>query len=334
MNADVLAGASDVIECFVKELAVLQGHIKAEETRLRAARAEADEATRDQEELGLSLMCVTKIALDMTRQRLAKERTAKKREALEARERHRIYAERAAETERDLREKLANLQAALDERNEELGIAKKDLHAARQDTLKARSELVELKSHSDNCERTADDDTTQLGLNHTLKEKDGELEAVLKEMVQAHAQMAVRDEELERTRKQLRFAVRTAAGARSTAAISRARQKTARMNCKATKEELKNEQAAHEELKLTCRQLIDILEAPEEAVKADKTKSPHSRDKTGCKYKTKYKMLKAKTRGLQTKSSDLGATVEAGFRKRKVDGEMEQQNKQRIKLKR
>jgi hypothetical protein len=40
-----------------------------------AARAE----TADQEELGLSLMCVTKIALDVTRQRLAKERIAKKR---------------------------------------------------------------------------------------------------------------------------------------------------------------------------------------------------------------------------------------------------------------
>ncbi|KAJ7788965.1 hypothetical protein B0H14DRAFT_2946494 [Mycena olivaceomarginata] len=333
MNADVLAGASDVIECFLKELAVLQGHIKAEETRLRAARAEADEATRDQEELGLSLMCVTKIALDVTRQRLAQERTARKREALEARERHRIDAERAAETERDLREKLANLRAALDERNEEVAITKKYLHAARQDTLKAQS-------------------LQQLGLNHTLKEKDGELEAVrsilrsrpcrpglthdqvLKEMVQAHAQMAVRDEELERTRKQLRSVVRTAAGARSIAAISRARQKTSRMNCRATKEEPKKEQVAHEELKLTCRQLIDIIEAPEEAAKADKTKSPHSHDETGCKYKTKYKRLKAETRGLQTKSSDLGATVETGSRKRKVDGEMEQQNKQRIKFKR
>ncbi|KAJ7351166.1 hypothetical protein DFH08DRAFT_96747 [Mycena albidolilacea] len=217
---------------------------------------------------------------------------------------------------------------------EELGIMKENLHAARQDTLKARSELAELKSRSDNYERMADDNTTQLGLNHTLKEKDEELEAVLKEMVQAHAQMAVRDEELERTRKQLRFAVRTAAGARSIAAISRARQKTARMNCKATKEELKREQAAHEELKLTWRQLIDIIEASEEAPKADKTKSPHSHDETGCKYKTKYKMLKAETRGLQTKSPDLDATIEARSRKRKVDGEMEQQNERPIKLKR
>ncbi|KAJ7701617.1 hypothetical protein B0H14DRAFT_3032124, partial [Mycena olivaceomarginata] len=283
---------------------------------------------------------VTTFWLDVTRQRLAQERTARKREALEARERHRIDAERAAETERDLREKLANLRAALDERNEEVAITKKYLHAARQDTLKAQSELAELKSRSDNCERTADDDTTQLGLNHTLKGKDGELESrlthdqVLKEMVQAHAQMAVRDEELERTRKQLRSVVCTAAGARSIAAISRARQKMSRMNCRATKEELKKEQAAHEELKLTCRQLIDIIEAPEEAAKADKTKSPHSHDETGCKYKTKYKRLKAETRGLQTKSSDLGATVEPGSRKRKVDGEMEQQNKQGIKFKR
>ncbi|KAJ7232331.1 hypothetical protein B0H12DRAFT_1328099 [Mycena haematopus] len=321
MNSQFIAGASDVIECFVRELAALQNHLKEEKARAARAEAQAD----DEEEIGYSILWVTQTALDVTRQRLAKERAAKKvlqQEASEARSRYRVLAEGAAEKERMLEEvlafltmkprprftlaqRVAHLQAALGELNEELRIARQDLYATRQENTKMQLEL-ELQAQ-------------------IVKAGDRDLG---RELSQAHTHQK---EQLSTARQQLRFALRQAAGARSIAAMTYERHNVAKRNRESAKQALKKERAAHEELKLTCRQLIDLVETLEGAAKA--MESRHFHEGAECEYQKKYKRLKQRTQEREAKlaefRAELSADVKAG-RKRKANDMERQKSKRRI----
>ncbi|KAF8155204.1 hypothetical protein K438DRAFT_2026477 [Mycena galopus ATCC 62051] len=306
MKSEFLAGASNVLGCFIKELAVLQSQLKEEE--VRAATEENAEGRQDEEEMGFSILWVTQTALEVTRQRLAKERTAKKalqREAKKAQQKYRVAADRAAQKERELEERLAHLQTALDERNEQLQSLKQDLLVARDDTAQVQSELAALKNRTE--ERANDDTNAEAVLMQILKAREEDPEPVSKELSEARTQMELRDEQFNSMRKQFRFASRKAAASASTAAMTHARYSRAKREREAAKEELKDERARHEALKLTCREMKDLVEALEEAVKT--RRSCHCHGKIECKFEKKYRKLKERTRGLETLYESSGDRI-------------------------
>ncbi|KAF7332829.1 hypothetical protein MVEN_02387700 [Mycena venus] len=305
-----LAGASDVIQCFLKELAILQANLKAEE--VRAVEAETAKVRRDNEEVGLSVLWVTKTALEVTRKRLANEREAKKVLQLEVREaqnRYKALAERAASKEHEIEEKLARLQAALDERTEELWITKQDLRAARQETAIVHLELAKVKSLSNEHElKAAEATSAHHGLIRNLNVRDAELELVCEELAQVHNQMVVRDEELNKTRKKLRLALRNASNARSIAVVTYARHKMARRDRKVAKRGAQNQ---------TCRELIGIVETLEAAAATAMKMDGHSHVDGDCKYQKKYIRLKVRNSELEMSLAEMNKVDADNLRSRK-----------------
>ncbi|KAJ6553309.1 hypothetical protein B0H19DRAFT_1156163 [Mycena capillaripes] len=329
MNVDFLAGATDVIECFVRELGLLQVQLRAEETRA----AEIAEATRTEAatETGLSVLWVTKTALEVTRQRLAQERTAKKtlqHEISTLKMSIQKEQERHKAREAQLEEKVAQLKSNLEEREEALSVIKNDLRTAHQDSETAQSELSQMKTRLAAC------DSTNLHLHHMRFQFEA---AADEQRAHFYTRLAVRDRDLNTTHKQLRLLRHAASAARSSAAIFRARLKTANRNHKTATGKLKLEQAAHEELKFTCRQLIEIVEALEAAACINKIETRHWHATSECKYQKKYEKAKDKNQELKTKlvklSAEQGSTG-AGKRskKRKAEGELVQpDNKRRVR---
>ncbi|KAJ6551873.1 hypothetical protein B0H19DRAFT_1159302 [Mycena capillaripes] len=328
MNADFLAGATDVIDCFVRELGFLQVHLKAEEARA----AEIAEATRNEciSETGLSVLWVTKTALEVTRQRLAHERSAKKNlqrelatlktSILQEQERHKAR-------EAHLEEKVAQLQGNLEEREEAFCI-KNDLCTACQDSATAQSELIQMKSRLAACD----------SMNMHLYRTHLQFEAAADEqLAHIYSRLAVRDRDLNATRKQLVFLRHATAVVRSNAIMARARYKKVNKNRKAAMEKLRLEQAAHEELKFTCRQLIEIVETLEAVANMNKFENGQSHTASGCKYQKKHEKATAKNQALKTKLFELSADQEARrtgkvSTKRKAEGELVQRdNKRRVR---
>ncbi|KAF7337306.1 hypothetical protein MSAN_02255800 [Mycena sanguinolenta] len=243
MNTEILGGASDIIECLMEELRILQKHLKEEKARV----ASAETARRNQEETGLSVLGVTKTALEITRQRLNNQRSANKvleRAAKETQSRFQALIEAAAKKELQLEEDIKHMQGELNERNVELLSATQDLSAARQDNIKLQL-LVEQKS------RVSD------GANAIVEAKDRDLKRAAEALSQAHAQMQLQKAQLNTMQKQLRRALREAAGARSIATMAKARHNAAKRSRKSAEQQLENERASHEE---NCRELNELVQ--------------------------------------------------------------------------
>ncbi|KAJ7860171.1 hypothetical protein B0H13DRAFT_2672135 [Mycena leptocephala] len=370
MNASFFAGAGDVIECFVRELGILQASLKAEEVR----------AARDETEAEVSILWVTKTALAVTRQRFALERAAKKSlqrdltsaktEVCQEMVKFRALSDRSSVREAELEQEIAKLRAALHERDEELLLVrrsfgiynlfltdykiKNDLSKAHQDTMKVQAKLAKTKLRLDEqtrrtqvakeeCAAAAvhleDDKNPAAGPDITrarLETREAEIKCVRAELGQVHARIAARDQELRLTSKRLRMAQRDAVGARSMMAMMRTRYATSKRSNIALKDKLKIEKASHEELKLTCRQLIVIVEAAEAGASAETVEHSHSHGTSECKYQKKYMKAKAKNGKLEMKLAALNAEHESplgsGSKKRKMEDGMEpQKNPRRIR---
>ncbi|KAJ7681072.1 hypothetical protein DFH06DRAFT_1315803 [Mycena polygramma] len=328
MNSDFLAGATEVVECFARELSILQIQLKAEETR--AAAAEAIEPARNEAEGGFSLLWVTKTALEVTRQRLAQERMAKKsvqREMAALKIAMRKEEEKSKAREAALAQTAESLQVQLQERDSHIIMIDDVLRIARDDKARIETELRDTKSRLAACEET------NLHLHRTRLHLEV---AVDQQLARAYTQVAQRDMELRTMRKELRVVKHAALSARSTTDLIRARYKMARRNHKATRQKLRGEQDAHEELKFTCRQLIDLVEGLEAAAAADKLEKQHSHADFTCKYKARYKKTKAKNCELRMKLVEVDEAKENGnavdSKKRKASGQMEQQKKRRVRF--
>ncbi|KAF7332856.1 hypothetical protein MVEN_02390600 [Mycena venus] len=270
--------------------------MKAEHAK--TAQAEAAKARRKDKEAG---------------KRLAKEQKAKKvlQWAREAHDRYEALAVQAASNEREFEEKFAKLQAALDGQTEELRIMEQDLRAARKETVIVQLELAKVKSVSGERELKATEDANM------HRARDAELENVCEELEQAHIQKSVRDEELNKTRKKLRLALRDAASARSVAAFTDARHNMAKRDRKVVKQKLKTERAKRRELKKTCRELISIVETlAAAAVRAEKT-DRHLHVDGSCKFQKKYMKLKARNSELEMDLAEMDEADTDASRSRK-----------------
>ncbi|KAJ6448448.1 hypothetical protein C8R45DRAFT_1046292 [Mycena sanguinolenta] len=339
MNSQFLAGASDIIECFVRELRVLQRDLKAEEVRATSAEA----AAKEDDEMGLSVLGMTQTALEITRQRLANQRSANKileRASKEAQAKIQALAEKAAEKELELKEKVQRIEAALNERNGELETAKQDLSIAHKDNAKLMLELVKQKSRVKEgvnevrcplCKSCVS--CPILGFAQIVEAKDKDFKRVSKELLQARVQMELQKGQLSVNRRQLRHLSRQASGARSIAAMATARHNMARQMRQKAKQELQCEQAAHEELKETCRELIELVENFQlhEVEGDDSRESRHSHEEVQCKYQRKYRKLKQRIREQQENSAELSANVgvSAGKKRKSTETPDQPKNKRR-----
>ncbi|KAJ7681068.1 hypothetical protein DFH06DRAFT_1164950 [Mycena polygramma] len=214
------------------------------------------------------------------------------------------------------------------------------LRIARDDKARIETDLRDAKSRLAACEETnvvcpCDIPSALLDPWKHLHRTRLHLEvAGDQQLARAYTQVAQRDMELRTTRKELRVVKHAALSARSTTDLIRARYKMARRNHKAMRQKLRSEHAAHEELKFTCRQLIDLVEGLEAAAAADKEQRQSHADT--CKFKAKYKKTKAQNRELRTKLVEVDEAKENGnavdSKKRKASGEMEQQKKRRVRF--
>ncbi|KAJ6447371.1 hypothetical protein C8R45DRAFT_1043105 [Mycena sanguinolenta] len=325
MNSQFLAGASDIIECFVRELRVLQRDLKAEEVRATSAEA----AAREDDEMGLSVLGITQTALEITRQRLANQRSANKvleQASKEAQAKIQALAEKAAEKELELKEKVQSIEAALNERNGELETAKQDLSIAHKDNAKLMLELVKQKSR---VKEGVNEVRCPLCKSCIVEAKDKDFKRVSKELLQTRVQMELQKGQLSVNHRQLRHLSRQASGARSVAAMANARHKMARQMRQKAKQELQCEQAAHEELKDTCRELIELVENFQlhEVEGDDSRESRHSHEEVQCKYQRKYRKLKQKIREQQENWAELSANVGVSASKKRKSTETPDQTK-------
>ncbi|KAJ7853379.1 hypothetical protein B0H13DRAFT_2673663 [Mycena leptocephala] len=215
-----------------------------------------------------------------------------------------------------------------------IGTDKNDLSKAHQGAAKVQAKLAKTKLRlAEQTRRTqvAQEEcaaaAVHLGPDITrarLETREAEIKCVRAELGQVHARIAARDQELRLTSKRLRMAQRDAVGARSQAEQYSAQR------------QLKIEKASHEELKLTCRQLIVIVEAAEAGASAETVEHSHSHGTSECKYQKKYMKAKAKNGKLEMKLAALNAEHESPLgsesKKRKMEDGMEpQKNPRRIR---
>ncbi|KAJ6448263.1 hypothetical protein C8R45DRAFT_948092 [Mycena sanguinolenta] len=297
MNSEFLAGASDIIACLMGELGVLQRNLTEEEARV----ASAENARRNTEELGLSVLGITKTALEITRQRLANQRSANKgleRVAKETQSRFQGLVEEAAKKEQELEEKVASVQV-------ELQII--DVQA-RQDVALLRKDNVKLKL--------------------VVEAKDEVLKRVSEELSQAQAQSDPQKAQLSTVGPIFSLSsdggeIVSSTDAKTTpscftrgfwgafskiATMANARHNAARRSRKWTEQQLQNERAAHEEVghhSLAMSVPDDFAELSNtNCMKWDlmivcfdgvaQRESRHSHEDILCKYERKYRKLKKK----------------------------------------
>ncbi|KAJ6476474.1 hypothetical protein C8R47DRAFT_1141540 [Mycena vitilis] len=344
MNSEFLAGATEVVECFARELSILQTQLKAEERR---AAAELIEPVKNEAEGGFSLLWVTKTALEVRRQRLAQERMAKKsvqRELAALKIAMRQEQEKVKAREAASAQTAESLQVQLQERDLHIIMIDDVLRIAQDDKARIETELRDANLRFAACEET----NLHLHCTRTHLEVAGD-----QQLARAYTQVAQRNMELRTTRKELRVMKHAAMGARSTTELIRARSKMARRNHKATRQKLRGEQDAHEELKFTCRQLIDLVEGLEAAAEAEtvnwhrkldvanlqpQLEKQQSHVDSTCKYKARYKKTKALNRELRMKLVEVDEAKEnenengVASKKRKASGEIEQQKKRRARF--
>ncbi|KAJ7168927.1 hypothetical protein C8R46DRAFT_1092876 [Mycena filopes] len=328
MNPDFLAGAADVIDCFVHELGVLQGQLKEEGKRL----SRSTEAAQDSEEDGnleLSVLAITKTALMVTRERLAKERDARKsleRELKALKEGVRGLRDgfKALAAQKD--EMVAtntDLLQLIDERDSKLRELADAVCLARKDALEAQTErdaadsrlatvtkeLSDLKTSAaaEKEQARKDADAAKLQAQEDLRSAQQDEQKRLSDrtnvlLAQSSTRLTARDQQLVVARKKLGLA-------RSMTAKVRAQYQLLSGHHKSTKERLKAalvaERGEHEELKVTTRELIDLVEVLEAAVH----KNWHSHSAENCKYQAKYLTVKAEKKDLKRRLSEASFHV-------------------------
>ncbi|KAJ7723926.1 hypothetical protein B0H16DRAFT_1786699 [Mycena metata] len=357
MNPDFLAGAVDVIDCFVRELGVLQTQLKEEETRIGR---EDNAAQEEREDLELSVLEITKTALVVTRERLAKERSTKKslqREMVSIQAEAHMLREKLqtlSEGKDKVLARNAELQETIDERHGQIRAMENALSVARQDTVKAETELASANSrlaalkqelselvcyficheHASPSPKNPQKTSEALGedrrKNVQLKSEgkpeekervqcahaEEELAHTREELAQANAKLNAHDQQLAMMQKKLRMSQKDTAAANSTSAKIRSRCQVLNTHHKLAKQKSKAEYAAlqqeHEALKVTTRELIEIVEAHEAA--AEKNKDAHSA--ANCTYHAKYKKVKAENKELclrlSESNSKMVSTIQGG----------------------
>ncbi|KAJ7036946.1 hypothetical protein C8F04DRAFT_1393938 [Mycena alexandri] len=230
------------------------------------------------------------------------------------------------------------------------------LSVARKDTVKAQSELAGANSHLSALKRELSELKTSNALaeerrkNELKSEAKGENSQTVKgralgltgtepgtheeeltrtreELACANARITANDQQLAVTRKKLRLAQKNAAAAHSMTAKIRSRWQLLNTRHKLTRLKSKAEYAAlreeHETLKVTTRQLIDIVEGLEAA--AEKNEDLHSA--ANCTYHAKYKKVKAENKALNLRLSETNlktfstTKVGSGGLKRKTEEE-------------
>ncbi|KAJ7111746.1 hypothetical protein C8R44DRAFT_798573 [Mycena epipterygia] len=194
-------------------------------------------------------------------------------------------------------------EATLGEREKELRWAREQESQATQELARAHLEIIAIRA--------------------TLEEREEEFGHTHAELISAYARV----EEREDARNRLRLARQDAANSYSIASNLRIRSRIASRSQRVTRKRLraKNDtlQTAHEELQLTCRQLIDLVEG----LQAERSNI----DDVVHKLRKKYEKNKDEKRALKAKLARLEEEKENGLNmggarpaKRKAEADLDQ----------